>query len=190
MEFVCRDPNAEVRAASAGAILDAFKQIPGFGEKLVARHRFDLGGMTPESFVPMQWWLDALKEVQTRVGTAMMREVGTRIVQNAHFPPTYGGADAILLALDDIYHLNHRGEVGHYVSSRAPDGVVIVRCETPYPRHFEWGLIEGICRNKAVGGRKFAVDFEPGPADGDRTCTVTVHWPDPVSGQWRKAPAP
>jgi len=190
MEFVC-DPNAEVRAVNAGAIIDAFKLVPGFGEKLVARHRFDVTAMSsPDQFVPLQWWLDALKEVQTRLGTAIVREVGAGIVENAHFPSQYMSAEDVLLGLDDIYHLNHRGEVGHYVTSRTADGGVVVRCETPYPRHLEWGLIEGICRHKAMTQRKFAVDFEPGRLDGDVTCTVTVRWPDPVSGQWRRAPAP
>jgi hypothetical protein len=49
-----------------------------------------------------------------------------------------------------------------------------VRCETPYPRDFERGLIEGICRNRRVGGR-FNIDYVEAQGGGALTCTLTVH---------------
>jgi hypothetical protein len=107
------------------------------------------------------------------VGVGVVRSVGTRIIENADFPPQFSTVESILESLDVIYHMNHRGEVGHYRFARLKDAFV-VRCETPYPRHFEWGLLEGICRNRAAGGQRFAVSFEPAPPAGDLTCTLTV----------------
>ena len=107
-------------------------------------------------------------------GTTVVQEVGARIVENADFPPHFKTLGQVLDALDDIYHLNHRGEVGHYRTSRGADGAIVVRCETPYPRHFERGLVEGICRHKLARGRAASVDYEDGPPGADLTCALTV----------------
>jgi hypothetical protein len=50
----------------------------------------------------------------------------------------------------------------------------VIRCETPYPRDFERGLVEGICANKIASGRGYRIDYAGGPPDGDTTCTMTV----------------
>jgi hypothetical protein len=173
MEFVCADPRATVRAANVRATLDAFSLLPSVGKSIIAHHRLELGNLTPDRFVPVQHWLDALKEIQETVGTNLVCEVGARIIENARFPPHFSTVEKILESLDDIYHINHRGEVGHYHCERR-DGMHVMRCETPYPRHFELGLIEGICRNGAGGGGRYLVSFEPGLEGGDLTCTVTV----------------
>jgi hypothetical protein len=173
MEFVCPDPNAVVRAANVRSTLDAFLLLPSIGERLVARHRLNVRDLTPDKFVPVQRWLDALREIQESVGPNVVRDVGARIIENADFPPEFPTVEAILGGLDAIYHLNHRGEVGHYRTSRHGDNIV-VSCETPYPRHFEFGLIEGICRNKAARGRGYAIDFEEGRPGDAVSCVVKV----------------
>jgi hypothetical protein len=173
MEFVCADPRAMVRAANVRATLDAFSLVPSIGKRIIARHTLELAELKPDKFVPVQAWLDALKEIQKTVGTGVVRDVGSRIIENADFPPQFATVERILESLDAIYHMNHRGEVGHYHFERRDDAF-IVRCETPYPRHFEYGLIEGICRNRAVGGGRYLLSFDAGPADSDLTCTVTV----------------
>ncbi len=173
MDFVCNDPSATVRAANVRATLDAFNLVPSVGKRLIARHQLDVRDLTTDNFVPVQRWLDALKEIQESVGTAVVRKVGTRIIENADFPPSFSSVEAILEQLDAIYHLNHRGEVGHYHCDEV-DGALVVRCETPYPRHFEWGLVEGICRNKAAGGRRYTITYADGATSGACTCTLTV----------------
>jgi hypothetical protein len=173
MEFVCPDPEARVRAANVRATLDAFLLVPSVGERLVMRHQLNIRDLTPENFVPVQRWLDALAEIQAEVGANVVREVGARVVENAGFPPHFDSVEAILEGLDAIYHLNHRGEVGHYRTTRQGE-TLVVSCETPYPRHFELGLVEGICRNKAARGRSYAIAFEEGRPGSDMTCVVRV----------------
>ena len=165
-----------MRAANVLATLDAFHLVPSIGRRMVEAHRLKLADLRPDNFVPVQRWLDMLRDIQVEVGPGVVQQVGARIIENAEFPPQFDTVEAVLLALDDIYHLNHRGEVGHYIASRRADGAVVVRCETPYPRHFERGLVEGICRNgRAARGRAYRVDYEDGPPGGDLTCTLTVH---------------
>jgi hypothetical protein len=174
MEFICVDPTATVRAANVRATLDAFKLVPSTGQRLVEKHRLNIADLRPDNFVPVQRWLDALKEIQTTVGASVVRMVGTRIVENADFPPQFETVESILLALDTIYHLNHRGEVGHYRSTEREGGSIVVVCATPYPRDFERGLVEGICTNKIARGRGYRIDYVEGPRRGEVTCTLTV----------------
>ena len=175
MDFVCPDPNATVRAANVRATLDAFRLVPLMAKRLVERHQLNVADLRPDTFILVQRWLDAMKEIQQEVGGNKLRDVGRAIVENADFPPHYTDAETMLLDADAIYQMNHRGNVGHYVVSRMPDKTIEVRCQTPYPRMFEWGVIEGMTKNsryKHPG--KFTVEYVDGPKTGDLTCTLFV----------------
>ena len=175
VELICPDPDAMVRAANVHATLDAFRLlVPTLGRLIVERHHMNIDDFRPDKFVFVQSWLDTLRDIQSEVGTGVVRGVGMRIIENANFPPQFSTLESVLDALDTIYHLNHRGEVGHYHTTRGPDGSIVVRCETPYPRHFERGLIEGICRNKLARGTSYRIGYVEGPPGGDLTCTLTV----------------
>jgi hypothetical protein len=173
MEFVCPDPKARVRAANVRATLDAFKLMPELGRKIIAQHGMKLEDLGADRFILVQPWLNALKDVQATVGPDKVRVVGRNLVEHADFP-SLTDPEAILLTLDDIYYRNHRGDVGHYVSSRAADGTIVVRCETPYPPMFEWGLIDGICRNPRASGR-YEIQYDPAAPGQMLTCTLRIH---------------
>jgi hypothetical protein len=172
MDFVCDDPKATVRAANVRATLDAFKLVPSIGKKLVEKHRLPADDLRPDKRVPVQSWLDALREIQAVVGPEMLRSVGAAVIENADFPPHFDSVESVLMALDVIYHLNHEGEVGHYRVRKLPDGAIEVGCETPYPRKFEQGLVEGISR--LTKGTRHLVEYQDGDPSGARTCTLIV----------------
>jgi hypothetical protein len=175
MDFVCPDPKATVRAANVRATLDAFKLVPMMGKRLVERHQLNLTDLRPDNFILVQRWLDALKDIQQEVGENKLRDVGRGIVENADFPPHYVDAETMLMDSDVIYKLNHRGNVGQYVPKRMADGTIEIRCETPYPRMFEWGVIEGMTKNtKYRHPGKFTVEYVDGPKFGPLTCTLYV----------------
>ena len=175
MEFVSPDPQALVRAANVRATLDAFQLRPSLGERLIRNHQLELANLTPDSFILVQHWLDALEEIQKTVGTNVLHRVGSAILQNAMFPPELDSVDTVLANMDAIYYMNHKGDVGHYHTSRSDTGVWEVRCETPYPRHFERGAVEGVVRHPNFrGGRRYLVEYIEGPPGGDLTCTMIV----------------
>lgn len=175
MDFVCRDPKATVRAANVRATLDAFKLVPSMGRRLVEKHSLNVSDLRPDNFILVQRWLDALKDIQQEVGPNTVREVGRAIIESADFPPHFIDAETLLLGMDQIYKMNHRGDVGQYVVARQPDNSIEVRCETPYPRMFEWGLIEGMVKNQRYKHPgKFRVEYEDGPPAGNLTCTLYV----------------
>lgn len=173
MDYACPDPTATVRAANVRATLEAFRLLPHVGKRIVERHALHLEDLTPDRFIPVQSWLDALRDIETQVGSSKLREVGRNIIANAAFPPALKTVEAVLLALDEIYHHNHRGDVGHYRVTRESDQSIRVRCETPYPRSFEWGLVQGIVANRR-GSSRYTVQYTPGPDTGPLTCTLTV----------------
>jgi hypothetical protein len=175
MEFVSPDPHAQVRAANVRATLDAFKLLPAMGERIIANHQLSIDDMRPDRFILVQRWLDALKEIQEAVGPAVVHRVGAGIIENAEFPPELGTLDAVLGSLDQIYYLNHRGNVGHYRTQKRKDGAWVIQCETPYPRNFERGLIQGFCKNiRLTGMRHYILNYVDGPPASDLTCTITL----------------
>jgi hypothetical protein len=182
MEFVCRDPAATVRAANVRATLDAFRLMPAMGRRLVERHKLAFDDLASDKFVPLQHWLDALRDLQAGVGDAVLCRVGMAVIENALFPPQLHRVEAALEVLDKIYYMNHRGDVGHYHTRRLPNGTWEVRCETPYPRQFERGLIQGFCRNpRLTCGDIYHVSYREGAAGADLSCTVIVSNLGPAS---------
>jgi hypothetical protein len=175
MEFVCADPLAMVRAMNVRATLDAFKQQPLFAKSLLAPFELNVENVKPDQYVPVQRWLDAMRHLQKELGPFVLRQVGTNLFGNAVIPPELNSVEAMLEALDNIYYLNHRGNVGHYHVTRGTDGSFSVRCETPYPRQFERGLIEGIARHPTLSqGKRYSVQYTDGKPGSKHTCTVTV----------------
>jgi hypothetical protein len=175
MDFVSPDPEAMVRALNVRATLDAFDIVPDAAKKIARAHQLPLDDLKPDQFVRVQNWLNALKEIHGKIGPVLVRQVGAKIIENAEFPPHFDTVESVLLALDQIYYLNHKGNVGHYNATKQPDGSVIVCCETPYPRDFERGLVEGITRNTRLAkNKRYQVKYTPGPADGNLTCTLHV----------------
>lgn len=173
MEYKVSDPRAAVLAANIRSTIEAFRLLPDVARRVIERHELEVTDAAPGTYLPLQRWLDALAEIESRVGQVKLRDIGRKVIQNAQVPPL--DTETLLLQLDRVYQTNHRGEVGRYISERHDDGAIIVHCETPYPRHFEWGLIEGFCRHPdAARGARFLVDYIEHPPGGDRTCTLVV----------------
>jgi hypothetical protein len=175
MEYLCKDPKATVRAANVLATIEAFQLLPHLVEQLLPRHGLERKKLLTTLRVPVQSWLNLLRDISERVGDAKVRQGGTNIVEIALFPATLTSVEDVLLALNDIYALNHTGTVGRYVCSRGADGSVRVACSTPYPRAFERGLVEGITRNRTLAKDvRYAVTFEEGVVGADLSCVMTV----------------
>ncbi|MEO6950254.1 MAG: hypothetical protein ABI321_00470 [Polyangia bacterium] len=175
MEYVSHDPRAKVRSPDILFIVESFQFAPSLVDVLLKKHGLDRSSFGVAEYVPLQNALDMLKEIEERVGREKLRQLGNTTVEAAMFPPQFVDVESVLLALDMIYSINHLGEVGHYHSKQLVDGAIEVRCETPYPRAFERGVIEGIARNpNLVKGKRYDVEYIEGPMGGDLSCTCIV----------------
>ncbi|MBL4687153.1 MAG: hypothetical protein JKY37_21330 [Nannocystaceae bacterium] len=155
--------------------MDAFRLRPSLGERLIKSHGLELEDVGPESFIEVQRWLNALKDLRETVGPNVLHRVGMAMLKLAEFPPQFDKLDMVLENLDAIYYANHKGDVGHYFTSKRSDGSWEVRCETPYPREFERGATEGLVqRPMFTKDGTYRVEFTDGPPDSDVTCTMVV----------------
>lgn len=172
MEFRCSDPNAQVLAGNVLATLNSFKLVPSVGRRLVERHNLALDRVLPTAYLPVQRWLDALADIQQEVGPNTVRRVGATIVDTAPLPPHMKTREIVLASLNDIFYSYHKGDVGRYVVSTDQQGIITVHCETPYPRNFEWGIVDGIARTARFPGKRYTVEFIDLGGNATRTCTL------------------
>lgn len=174
MEFVCKDPLATVRGANVKATLAGFQTMQSAGQWLIRQHGIEPEQLSPDARVPVQAWLDAMRQLQERSGGRLLEGIGRAIIEAAHFPPELDSVEKVVMALDTIYYLNHEGDVGHYHVERGDDGELVVECSTPYPRAFEHGLLQGIASHpRLTGAKSYAVEYVE-LEQGDRTCRITL----------------
>ncbi|RYE89586.1 MAG: hypothetical protein EOO75_11565 [Myxococcales bacterium] len=173
MEFIAPDPKATVRTANVSATVAAFRLVPRVASEILGRRHLGEAERQKLSWVPVQRWLDALHDIQAVVGAVKVRDVGRGIIEHADFPPSFRDVPDVLMGLQEIYMVNHRGNVGAYRVSRRGASIVVA-CATPYPRAFEHGLVLGITGHRGFGPGRWSVDYQDGPPNGDVTCTLTV----------------
>lgn len=174
MEFIAPDPKATVRTANVSATVAAFRLVPRVASEILERRQLGEAERQKAAWVPLQRWLDVLRDIQEVVGTVKLRDVGRGIIEHADFPPTFRGVDDVLMGLQEIYMVNHRGNVGAYRVIRRGASIVVA-CATPYPRAFEHGLILGITGHRGFGPSRWTVDYQDGPSGSDVTCILTVN---------------
>ena len=175
MEYVSHDPRAKVRAPNLLFLVESFQFAPSLVDELLAKHDMERSMFANGVYMPLQNALDLLREVEQRVGPAKLQQMGSKASQAVVFPTSLDTVEKVLLALDSIYSLHHRGDVGHYHSRALADGAIEVRCETPYPRAYEHGIIEGFTLNPSVAkGQRYLVEYVDGPVGGDLSCICTV----------------
>jgi hypothetical protein len=89
-----------------------------------------------------------MKEVSERLGHTVLYLIGTKIAHNAILPEGIDSFEVCLEAIDQAYHMNHRGgDIGFYkYSFNGHDGAIrraTMECRNPYPCSFDKGVLEG-----------------------------------------------
>jgi hypothetical protein len=175
MEYVCSDPNAQVRETFVMLIQKALSAIPSLGRHIIEAHELPTQDISPDRFIPLQRTLDMLRHVHEEMGPIVVRQIGSHTLGTIEYPPQLDSVEAVLLSLNFLYQDNHRGGAGRYEIEQQPDGSLTMRCFTPYPREFVRGLVEGICRNERLSkGQRFRIAVEEGPAGAELTSTMTL----------------
>jgi hypothetical protein len=175
-QFIAFDPKAEVSGVSMLGIITVM------GEKVIpilAAH--GMANIQAEQWYPIQPYLDFYKEIyQSRNGMINLISAGRKVPENAVFPPQIDSITSALLALDEAYHMNHRGGyIGHYHAKIISGRQVDIIAETPFPCDLDFGIVQGLAnRFKPARSNLLVYHDLKNPCrkhDGDK-CVYHVTW--------------
>lgn len=151
-------------------ILSVVKGMPGYeSTALKILQENGISDIQDDNWYPQQAWLDAFKEIASKIGVNTLRSIGAKIIESAKFPPNVNSVETALSSLDIAYHMNHRvmgkilfdpdkgvtGEgIGHYYFQKKAENEFILTCENPYPCDFDKGLLKGTVEKFIKPGQK------------------------------------
>lgn len=148
VQFVAFDKNTQV---SGEVILSTINSFPENLRALIDRwvSENNIDNPRPNTWFNQQSWLNVLKEISAEFGKSTLIETGISIPENITFPPEAIDLESALHSIDVAYHANHRnGRIGYYklLSFRDQDHQAVVECNTPYPCHFDRGILTALSR--------------------------------------------
>ncbi|MHA2233665.1 MAG: hypothetical protein ACXAB4_14380 [Candidatus Hodarchaeales archaeon] len=146
-----------------------------------------------EHWYNQQKWLDAFWLIAEKVGGNTLYMIGTKIPENAVFPPEIDNIEKALAAIDVAYHMNHRNAkgqvlfdpttgkmqegIGHYRFQKKPgENKAILVCNNPYPCDFDRGIVTAMAQRFSHGALVQHVDGAPCRKNGTNSCTYEVIW--------------
>lgn len=135
----------------------------------------------PGKWYSQQAWLNAFKTIAQSIGPYTLYRIGSKIPENAQFPPEIDSIEKALASIDVAYHMNHRkGEIGHYNYEKTGERTAQFVCNNPYPCTFDKGIIEAMGRKfKPKDSTNVLVkhdDTAPCRNKGADSCTYMVRW--------------
>ena len=195
-QFIAMVPDVEVSGAGIRSIMHAMGPFQKVGADILSSHH--ITQVNPNKWYALQDFLDTLKDIYNRLGTAVLFEIGKQIPQDAVFPPDIRTFEDAIASIDVAYHMNHRrgGKVmfdpihrtmlegiGHdrYIPSSDPSrNPPQVICDNPHPCDFDRGIITTMARRfKPAGALLMQVVHAPSPPcrnSGDHLCTYEINW--------------
>ena len=193
VQFKAITPSAKV---SGDAILAMVEGLGAF--KRMALEIFEQNEVRDpqkDEWYPQQSWLNAFKTIAERIGPNTLYNIGTKIPENAKWPPNVDTIDKALGSIDIAYHMNHQidnemlfnpntGEmkegIGHYGFELLKENKVKMVCNNPYPCDFDRGIITNtaVIFNKNKDQYPSVLHDDSGSCrkNGDNACNYIVSW--------------
>jgi len=99
------------------------------------------------TWYPLADVLNVFEELAAASEPFVISDMGTRVGDDAKFPPETDSLQKAFAHVDDFLRSGHRGEsVGSYVFEKTGDNSATIICTTPYPCDFDRGFIEAVAR--------------------------------------------
>ncbi len=175
-QYQARNPKVEVLGAAVMSFVDALSYRKQEALAILARH--SINDPHADTWYTQQDWLDAFKEIAEEFGPHTLYTIGTKINENAVFPPNIETLEQAFTSIDVAYHQNHRnGDIGSYDFHEDAQGQMFFECNNPYPCEFDRGIIEGIGRKFIEPGHFLVVrhdDDKPCRDHGAESCHYTI----------------
>ena len=175
------DPSAEVKGVEVSSIAQAADHLSTvFGERIEEMLAANgLADVRPNSWYPLQSYLDVIRAVDRRIGEKTVFYIGKKLPELTEWP---SGVETVIEGMESIsgaYETVHRGgDIGYYRVESVTDGELRLRCKNPYPCALDRGIIRGT-------GEQFSPPTayvglaEQGTgcrADGAEECVYEVTW--------------
>jgi len=147
-QFITFDHNVEVNGQTVLALINGVSE--SYKERIfniLAKHNI----LDPDAgkWYKQQNWLDCFHDISDKIGKFTLFSIGKTIPESAVFPEDIDNLEKALNSIDVAYHINHRGgEIGYYkvLSFNTEERTAIMECKTPYPCHFDRGIIMSMVR--------------------------------------------
>jgi len=142
---------------------------------ILAKHGLTL---TSDSPIPLEAMMAALKEVSVTFGPNLLYQVGREVPRQGKFPPGIDTVEKALGTLDMAYRMNHSGlpAPGSYKTEVIKAGQGKVVADTPYPCHYDRGLLTELLQKVNRTTSIQHDDTAPCRRNGGASCTYHIRW--------------
>ncbi|MCD6577974.1 hypothetical protein J7L48_00695 [bacterium] len=197
MQFIAFESGIEVNGQTVYSIVDALGSFKKLAHEILLPS--GIGNMTKNGYeIKMdEWysqtsWLRAFEMIAKEIGEATLKRIGTKIPENAKFPPWVKDIDSAIKSIDIAYHMNHRKNgtimfdpdtgkmlegIGHYGYERIEnENMIISKCKNPYPDSFDLGIITAMAKRFELKANIYHDDSKECRKNGGESCTYIITW--------------
>jgi hypothetical protein len=198
MQFVPFVSGVEVNGQTVFSIVDGMGDFAQLASKFLLAEGIGTRGpagivkIDPGAWYSQAAWLRAFQNIAKQIGDPVLYRIGLAIPKNAKFPPWVKDVESAVRSIDVAYHMNHRNGgaelfnpqngamsegIGHYGCDPVPGRTMIVSiCNTPYPCHFDRGIITAMAERFQVTAKVVHDDGSPCRKNGAESCRYIVTW--------------
>jgi len=128
----------------------------------------------PTGWYPVQFWLDALKIVQHRIGANTLFLMGKEVALTAQTPPTVNSIETAFAMFPAIYSMNHRPpQAMSWRIQKLGEREYRLTNLSPYPHEFNRGITVGFAEKFKPKGAVLSVVTE---REDNETADYHVMW--------------
>lgn len=174
-----RTRGAEVQGRALDAVVTAVATLAPATRMRVQTILADEGVLhvSASDWYPLGDYLDTLDAIESAVGSSVLRRVGMQLPVVSYEAVDATDPSVALVGLDDAYAASHRGErAGSFEFERCDASTGRVVSTTPYPDHFDRGLLESTLAGRDVDEVYARVTPSEGFGEPSTATTYDVQW--------------
>jgi hypothetical protein len=171
--------NVEISSVAINSLVNALGPFKNNVRKLLAKQGIE--DLTPGKWYPQQAFLDAFKNLPSKVGDQTVIKVGMNLARNLKFPPDIDSIGKALSLMNVAYQEYYRnGDIGNYKFRETGERECTMFCSSPYPCAFDQGVLTEICnRYKPVDSERVSIEHSSATGcrqTGGLACTYIIRW--------------
>ena len=193
VQFKAINLNVEVSGDALLAMVDGMGAFKEVALKILAENQ--IKDPEKDKWYRQQDWLNAFKVISEKIGLNTLYNIGTKIPENAKWPPGVDTIEKALASIDIAYHMNHKigneilfnpetgnmkEGIGHYGFEKIGHDKIRMICDNPYPCDFDKGIITNTAIIFNPKDRKYPKITHDDSGlcrnKGDNQCNYIVTW--------------